>query len=208
MTSKYFPKCNYKIVEPLTEYRNVLEKNVKNLNYKIFYNALSYKQETIQINVHTDLVGTSMLNENENENNGTKRNVDTILLSKLINEDEPILIKLDLQGAELFALEGGLNELKKSKNIIVMCEASLFQFYNSDKSKIGDLIKFFDDINYEIYDIYGASYRPYDNAMAQIDVVFCHKDSKLKNVNIYANKNEREEHNKRYLDRHKKMGIN
>jgi len=108
IVSRFFPKSRYFIVEPLIEYKNMLEKNVKKLNYKIFYNALSNNKETISINVHHDLVGTSIFEEYEDDNNGNKRDVDTILLSELINDKDQILIKLDLQGAEILALEGGL----------------------------------------------------------------------------------------------------
>ncbi|WP_421717202.1 FkbM family methyltransferase [Arcobacter arenosus] len=207
MVSKFFPESRYFIVEPLIEYKNILEKNVKKLNHKIFYNALSNNKETISINVHHDLVGTSIFEEYEEDNNGNKRDVDTILLSELINDKDQILIKLDLQGAEILALEGGLEVLKQSRNIVVMCEASFFKFYKSDRSKIYDLMQFFDSIDYELYDVYGPSFRPYDNAMAQIDVVFCHKESKLKSMNIYADKDKREAHNKKYIQKHKDMGI-
>lgn len=105
------------------------------------------------------------------------------------------------------ALNGGINILKQSKEMVILCEASLFRFYKSDKIKIDSLIKFFDSINYEIYDIYGASYRPIDNAMAQIDIVFCHKESILNSSNIYANTEMRKQHNDNYYKKHKKIGA-
>jgi FkbM family methyltransferase len=205
MASHYYPNAEFFIVEPLLEYKKVLEKNLKNLNTKIFYKALSDKKGSISINVHDDLVGSSLLEEVE-DNNGKSREVGSIMLSDMIN-DEPTLIKLDLQGAEIIALSPCKEKLKQSKEIIVLCESSLFYSFKTEDNKIMDLIKFFDEIDYEIYDIYGAGYRPYDNALAQIDLIFTHKDSKLNKVNIYANKEDREEHNLRYKKRHKNMGI-
>jgi FkbM family methyltransferase len=205
MASKYYPNIEFVIVEPLVEYKKVLENSLKNLNTKFFYKALSDKKGSISINVHDDLVGSSILEEVE-ENNGIRREVESILLSDLIN-NEPTLIKLDLQGAEIIALNPCKDKLKNSKEIIVLCEASLFYFFKTDDNKIFDLINFFDEIDYEIYDIYGAGYRPYDNALAQIDLVFTHKDSKLNKVNTYADIEKRQEHNLRYKKRHKNMGI-
>lgn len=207
MTSKYFPVSKYLIVEPLEEYKPVLERNVAHLDSKIYYNALSNLEETIEINVHEDLVGTSLMNETEAGNDGSKRKIKTILLNDLMENDTPTLIKLDLQGAEIIALHGGIEKLKSSKQVIVMCESSLFQFYQQENIKIYDLIKFFEEIDYEIYDVYGPSYRPFDTALAQIDVVFCHKESDLKKINIYADSMQRKQHNEKYKNKHNEMGL-
>ena len=44
MASQYYPDIEFVIVEPLVEYKKVLEQNLKNLNTKFFYKALRHPQ--------------------------------------------------------------------------------------------------------------------------------------------------------------------
>ena len=104
-----FPKARHILIEPLEEFiphlKN-LTSRFANLDYIIA--AATRKAGTATINVHNDLVGSSLYLECEDSNvNGVPRRVHAITLDQLCSERKlsgPYLIKVDVQGAELDVL--------------------------------------------------------------------------------------------------------
>ena len=93
-----FPKAKYLLIEPLSEFSKVLGKfahNHKNINYLQF--AVGPKNKKISINIHQDLVGSSLLKEKSQFSDGHPRKVCMISLDHVCkNLKGPYLIKADV----------------------------------------------------------------------------------------------------------------
>jgi FkbM family methyltransferase len=119
-------------VEPLEEYRPFLKavsSSVPSAQYVLA--AASAEPGELVINVHPDLVGSSVYLEDESSNvNGVPRMVPVITLDSLANDRgaiPPFLLKIDVQGAELDVLSGGERLLRSAEYVLL--EASFFEFF-------------------------------------------------------------------------------
>jgi FkbM family methyltransferase len=84
-------------------------------------------------------------------------------------------IKLDLQGHELEALEGGGDLFGRSE--VFMVEVSWLRI--GDVPLVHEVLAKFSEKGYRPYDICGLNYRPRDGALWQSDMMFVREDSKL-----------------------------
>lgn len=102
------------------------------------------------------------------------------MLDKLVQGtpfERPDLIKLDLQGAELSALEGAEECMKHATAI--QLEVSFLEF-SSGIPLIADVFAFLKKRDFVAYDILGLWHRPFDGAMAQGDILFLRTQSPLR----------------------------
>ena len=88
----------------------------------------------------------------------------------------PLFLKLDVQGGELDVLRGADAALKKTE--VVQLEVALLP-YNEGAPTPLEVFSFMDGLGFAVYDIAGFV-RPNARDLAQIDVIFVRKDSKLR----------------------------
>jgi FkbM family methyltransferase len=192
-----YPEAHHLLVEPLEEYKSVLEKITKKYNAEYELAAAGAKEGVLEINVHPDLSGSSLLKEAEDSDvNGVPRKVQIITLDNLCRQKNisgPFLIKIDTQGAELEVLEGAKNILKETEVIIL--EVSFFQFYQNGPL-LYDVVKWMKDHGFVAYDLFGGQNRPLDGALAQIDMVFVKEHGSFRENHNYANREQRTKHTK------------
>ena len=97
------------------------------------------------------------------------------LFGSSIHKDDRALLKLDLQGYELFALRGGTTLLSSVE--LILLEVSFFaQAY---EPSVVDLLAFLDANGFILYDIAALAGRTRDNRLKQGDFVFARKGSAL-----------------------------
>jgi hypothetical protein len=126
----------------------------------------SYLFDNIQLNKSTNIKSYNFGLSNERDklyfsnNNDTmnfvqiKKEVDSIVvdverLDEFTNELEIVdLIKIDVEGYELFVLKGGIETLKKTKKIIFESSLEFCQRFNY---KTSDIIAFLADLNFKVY---------------------------------------------------------
>lgn len=90
---------------------------------------------------------------------------------------QPILLKLDLEGHEMAALEGAENLLRRVE--VVVSEVSLFDVNNSGRPLFPDVLAFLKAGSFELYDLASMSARQRDGRLRQADAVFVRTDSAL-----------------------------
>lgn len=201
-----FPDARYLLIEPLEEYRLLLEE-VKQSSGSVDYivAAASAHEGEITINVHPDLVGSSLYREVETGTgvNGVARTVRSVTLDRLVRQMEvsgPFLLKIDVQGAELDVLAGAEYTLNDSE--LVVLEVSFFQFFQ-DGPECAEIIAHMKARGFVPYDIVARQYRPLDGALSQVDIAFVRENGLFRRHHGYATVVQRHAQNQqmqRYLD--------
>ena len=87
-----------------------------------------------------------------------------------------------MQGAELKVLDGAKKVLEDTE--LVILEASLFQFYK-DGPQFYDVITYMKERGFVVYDFCNGHNRPFDGALAQIDVVFVKENGPFRRYHGY-----------------------
>ena len=189
-----FPSARFILIEPVEEYETFLEDRARAIDGTYIKAAASSITGTRQINVHPDLVGTSFFSEAEGpEADGIPRWVPTVRLDQVCRDlgvAAPILMKLDVQGAEIDVLEGASETLQETD--VVLLEVSFFNFLK-DAPTVVDVLVYMAERDFVPYDILGLHHRPIDDALAQADLVFVRRDSGLRENHSYATPQQRME---------------
>jgi FkbM family methyltransferase len=196
-----FPKSRYILIEPLNEYKKYLERvcqTVPNSQYVLA--AASSTKGQLTINVHPDLVGSSIFLEQEDSNvNGLPRTVPAETLDHVCEEMKasgPYLIKIDVQGAELEVLSGAKGILHEAEYIVL--EVSLFKFF-VDGPQIHDVVQYMKSCGFSVYDIFDLQYRPLDKSLSQMDMAFVRDNGQFRKHHFYATREQRQEQTERIL---------
>ena len=91
----------------------------------------------------------------------------------------PDFIKLDIQGFELSALQGGERALAAAEAVLI--EVNLLPLYK-DAPLFDVMVSFMSERGFQLYDVCTFFRRPYDQALWQMDVIFVRKSSSLLSV--------------------------
>lgn len=206
--AQVFSEANYLLIEPLAEYWHPLTETVSKIKKAQFVSCcIADKNEETNIFVHADLVGSSLFEENEphNQNATEKRNIQCKTLDETCstkNIQPPFLLKIDVQGAELKVLNGGGATLKHT-GVIIM-EVSLIECIKNSPS-FADVITNLSANGFVVYDIFGHNYRPCDQALAQVDILFVPELSPLRKIKWYANEIQRQKMNKKFFNEYNRL---
>ncbi|MDF2458798.1 MAG: Methyltransferase, FkbM family [Nitrospira sp.] len=201
-----FPGAHYLLIEPLDEYRSLLEQvthAIPSSRYRL--GAACARNGQVEINVHPDLVGSSLYREVETGTgvNGVPRSVRAVTVDAVVREAEasgPFLLKLDVQGAELDALEGAEKILDDCEFVVL--EVSFFKFFEGGP-ECAEMIGYMKHRGFVPYDIVGLQYRPLDRALSQADIAFVKEHGLFRREHAYATAAQRDAQNtqmQRYLD--------
>ncbi|MDH4152453.1 MAG: FkbM family methyltransferase [Nitrospira sp.] len=195
-----FPEAHYLLLEPLEEYRPLLEQLVRGISKAhCCIAAAASRSGTMEINVHPDLVGSSLYREVEQctDVNGIPRPVSVVALDSMVDERGavgPYLMKLDVQGAELDVLRGAERVLADCEFVVL--EVSFFQFFH-DGPECADVFAYMRGLGFVPYDIVGLQYRPLDQALSQADIAFVKEEGLFRRHHYYATPAQRAEQNAR-----------
>lgn len=189
-----FPGIPVLMVEPLAEFADPLQALASQTPAtRLFRCAAGARDGEVRFNVHADLVGSSLLGEAEGEAaDGVPRVVPLRRLDGLAAEAGlpagPLLLKVDVQGAELDVLAGAGALLERDCAVIL--EVSLLPFFKGGPLA-ADVVAAMAARGYALYDIFGLCQRPLDGAMAQCDMVFVRADGPLRRDHRYATPEQR-----------------
>lgn len=177
---KVFEKNLILMIEARAEEEKALKntcQDLLNANYIISLLGSS-GQEKVSFSVHGS--GSSIFSELSNAprsfSNLKMKTLDEITSELHLND--PIFLKLDVQGAELEVLKGAANILTRSE--VVQLEVALLD-YNQGAPTFADVVTFMDKRNYHVFDIAGFI-KPNKIDLSHIDVLFVQRSSKLRDV--------------------------
>jgi FkbM family methyltransferase len=131
----------------------------------------------VQFHIHGS--GSSLFSERSDAQR-TVREMDMVTLDQVLSGDSrlrsPLLLKLDVQGAELEVLRGAAETLAHCE--IVQLEVALLN-YNEGAPTTLEVISFMDANGFAIFDVVGFV-RPNGTDLVQVDLLFAKKTSALR----------------------------
>jgi FkbM family methyltransferase len=179
--SSIFPKATVHLVEPQPACHEILAQLARDSRFRLHTVALGAEDGYISLAIDPAGVttGAHVRPDAKPPSDGECARVpvarlDTLFAAEIASEDR-CLLKLDLQGWELEALKGAGRILDRVE--VVLSEVSFFaQAY---EPPIGELIRFFVERDFALYDIAALAARRRDNRAHQGDFLFVRRDSPL-----------------------------
>ena len=113
------------------------------------------------------------------------REVPAVTLDQVRREkglEGPVLLKVDVQGAELDVLDGAPETLEDAEYVIL--ESSFFRFFRGGPL-IGDVVEYMGRRGFVLYDLMGIHQRPLDGAISMVDAAFVKASGSLRRVHRF-----------------------
>jgi FkbM family methyltransferase len=182
-----WPESHIILVDILEKYEGEMKKICQNISSAEYYVA-SIGAINTKITYHMDPKEDHCLTfGNTYPSDWIKKEVNQLSLdqicygSKLKNDFNKLLIKVDVDGGELDVIESGRQVLLE-KECVVILETPLI---DSEYSRLTSLLIKMQEIGYEIYDIIEPVFRPGDSALWQVDSIFVPRNSSLRTTLKY-----------------------
>lgn len=169
-----FPNAIFHLIEPQPACSESLRKLCAVKGFVFHQAALAEKQGCITLTRTLEpSTGAHITSVRENAVSVVAATLD-VLFGSVTAADRPLL-KLDLQGYELHALQGGAKFLRSVEAILT--EVSFYaQAY---EPSIATLVSFLNDSGFRLYDIASLNGRTRDNRLRQGDFIFVRAGSQL-----------------------------
>jgi FkbM family methyltransferase len=104
------------------------------------------------------------------------RTLDDLFAATLTLQDRTLL-KLDLEGHEITALEGASQVLPRIE--VIFTEVQFFAIHDNGRPTFSDMLPWLRERGFELYDFACLAARPRDQRLRMGDVIFVRKDSPL-----------------------------
>ena len=190
-----FKDANILLIEPLAEFEPFLRDICLSYNAQYVLAAAGENPGSAIINVHPDKFGSSFLKEVEGPSvDGVPREVPVVTIDDLCADRNlvgPYIVKVDVQGAELQVLAGARHTLQQTEAVIL--EVTLFGTMIGGP-QLSDTVARMRQYGLAVYDIFGFHYRPLDNALCQVDMVFVQEQGTFRETHVYATPEQRAAH--------------
>jgi len=169
-----FPNARHILIEPLEEATPFLADIAKQFPHVEYVVAAAARQSgQVTINVHPDMARSSVFWESDYAPGSVKpRAVRAVTLDQIRRErqlEPPMLLKIDVQGAEVDVLAGAAETLVDTEYVVL--ETSLYEFFHG-APEVGEVVAFMRSRGFVIYDVLALQYRPLDGALSMLDLGF------------------------------------
>ena len=180
-----FPDASLFLIDPLIEFEHVMHSITSGRDGDYIIAAAGSSATVRSINVHEEHPeGSSFFKETTPSiSDGKPRDISIITIDDVVTQKKlkgPFLIKVDAQGFELEIMRGSESVLPITE--VVVLEVLLYKFL-SENPIFHDVVSFMHTKGFVCYDIFGLSYRPKDNALAHLDIVFVKENGIIRHDN-------------------------
>jgi FkbM family methyltransferase len=181
------------LIEPLVEFEPFLRSICGRYKAQYVLAAAGGIPGTAVLNVHTEQLDcSSFLREAEGPTvDGVPREVPVVTIDQVCEEKGlagPYLIKVDVQGAELQVLAGAQRTLRETE--VVILEVTLFGTMVGGP-QVYDVVARMKQFGFVAYDMWGHNYRPFDGALAQVDMAFVREEGAFRKSHVFATPEQR-----------------
>ena len=190
-----FKDADILLIEPLAEFEPFLRDLCLSYNAQYVLAAAGETPGSAILNVHPDKLGSSFFKEVEGPSvDGVPREVPVVTIDDLCARRSlvgPYLMRVDVQGAEVQVLNGASRTLQTTEAVIL--EVTLFGTMIGGP-QLYDVVSRMNELGFVVYDVCGFLYRPLDNALSQLDMVFVHEHGPFRKTHVYATPEQRTAH--------------
>ena len=145
-----FPNATFHCFEALPEQFARLENRYKKQdNVNVYNTVISNQKNTVKFYRDLDRAGWSGLRKHSYIENFEEVELESTTVDNY--NLNPYFIKIDVEGAELLALQGAIQTLKSTKIIYFECNEIHFKEYNYTAN---DLYDFLNDSGFDVYSVY------------------------------------------------------
>lgn len=188
-----WPKVDILWLEPLKEFEPKLKALSQRHPGRYLIAAAGDRKGTLTLNVHGNLYGSSLMQDTGGAMaDGVPREVPIVRLDDevdLSKAGQEVLLKVDVQGAELQVLDGAQELLKRCA--VVVLETNFFELHKG-APQFYDVLKYMHDRGFMAYDIFDGHNRPSDDALAQRDVLFVQANGRFRRSHEWMTQEQRE----------------
>lgn len=182
-----FPEAKLLLVDPLAEWEPVMRAIAARRPAEVVVAAAGPQAGERELTVHRSPSCSSMVGERAGDGTeAVRRVVPVVTLDDVVAErglGGPYVVKVDVEGGELEVLDGAQQLLHQADAVIL--EVSLFELV-PDAPTFGDVVTAMWEDDWALYDVHGGHLRPLDGALAQLDLTFVRKESRLRSDHRYA----------------------
>jgi FkbM family methyltransferase len=174
---KIFPDATFHLIEPQPPCLPPLRELCAKHHFTLHEFALSDRPGTVEFLKTTTPNTGAFVNPSYRGEEAIAvpaNTLDALFAGRVTTEMRPLL-KLDLQGQELAALKGGVKILQSIEAVLI--EVNFVPFLASPG--IPSIVSFFDENEFELYDVSSLSGRFRDNRLVGGDLIFARRDSEL-----------------------------
>jgi FkbM family methyltransferase len=180
-----WPEAKFFMIDPLRENAASLKDISRDNRFAYLLAAVASESGERTMNLSPDLDGSSLLKYSDSDP-ARQRIVPVVTVDELLSSGKilpPQLVKIDVQGFEIEALDGGA-ELFRTAEVLIL-EVNLFRFA-ADCPRVEEVVRYMADRQFVLFDVAGMLRRPFENDLGQMDLVFVSERSALVNSNRWA----------------------
>ncbi|MFO0450117.1 MAG: FkbM family methyltransferase [Pseudomonadota bacterium] len=183
-----FPKATIHAFEPIPALAASLQDRFStDQGLHVHQCAISSSQGHATFNVNTAIDTSSLLDSSVGTlsesyqhimSRASEITVKTYTLDRFCSDnsiDAIHILKMDIQGAELYALQGAEELLNRKRIHLIYTELFLQPFYNS-QPLFGEVAAFLGQRDYVLHNIYNISFRGHSGKCGWVDAIFVHPD--------------------------------
>jgi len=179
-------QARFQMIDPLVESEPSLQEICrKHGRFDYLLLAVGNQTGTVTLNVTPDYDGSSAL-DYPGADPSRQRQIPLDTIDNLLSAGKlkpPQLVKIDVQGFEMQVLEGG-SALFSSAEVFII-ETNLYRFMPKCPL-LHEVVAYMAERGYRVFDFAGSLRRPYQDDLAQVDVVFVSDKSPLVASNQWA----------------------
>jgi FkbM family methyltransferase len=177
-----WPDAQMFMIDPLQESEASLQQLCQQPRFHYILTAVGNEPGEAMINLTQDYDGSTML-EFPNSDAVNQRRIPVMKIDDLLIEGRlqlPDLVKIDVQGFEIQAMEGGHRMFDTAQVFIL--EVSLFRFMIKCP-RLDEVVRYMADRGFYIFDVAGMLRRSYQDDLGQMDLVFVSERSPMVSSN-------------------------
>lgn len=172
-----FPESEFVLIEPLDEHQQSLQALCRDTRVHYYKGLVGGSAGEVSFN--QDKHHSSIYGNASGEKFGLRSVLSITTLDQLWSDKGyvlPDIIKLDIQGAELQALQGGVSLLKNAELVQLECSFIPFQ---QGIPLVDEIVSYMSSVGFRVFNIFGVYGRPLDGMPAQGECLFIKRDSAL-----------------------------